>query len=155
MSLNLTDPFSKSRVKSIENVIFLHGFLSSSSFWTETVFPNLTEPIKRDYKLFAIDLLGFGRSPKPRDCFYTLKDHLEMIEKSVICPFELNSFHLVAHSMGCVIAMALAAKYSNCVKSITLVAPVSSKRFLFCRDAKSTFVFLLNVILNKNDFCVT
>ncbi|XP_020534326.1 probable lysophospholipase BODYGUARD 4 isoform X4 [Jatropha curcas] len=51
-------------------------------------------------------------------------DHLEMIEKSVINnPFELKSFHLVAHSMGCIIALALAAKYSNCVKSITLIAP--------------------------------
>ncbi|KAG8649890.1 hypothetical protein MANES_08G151711v8 [Manihot esculenta] len=52
-----------------------------------------------------------------------IRDHLEMIEKSVINPFELKSFHIVAHSMGCIISLALAAKYSNCVKSITLVAP--------------------------------
>jgi pimeloyl-ACP methyl ester carboxylesterase len=108
-----------------ENVIFLHGFLSSSSFWTETVFPNLSETIHHNYRLFAVDLLGFGRSPKPRDCSYTLNNHVEMIEKSVISPFQLDSFHLVAHSMGCIIALALAAKYSNSVKSITLVAPVS------------------------------
>jgi pimeloyl-ACP methyl ester carboxylesterase len=108
-----------------ENVIFLHGFLSSSSFWTETVFPNLSETINHNYRLFAVDLLGFGRSPKPRDCSYTLNNHVETIEKSVISPFQLDSFHLVAHSMGCIIALALAAKYSNSVKSITLVAPVS------------------------------
>lgn len=106
-----------------ENIVFLHGFLSSSLFWTETVFPNLSESAKDDYRLFAVDLLGFGRSPKPSACLYTLRDHVEMIEKSVICPFQLNSFHLVAHSMGCVIALALAAKYSNSVKSVTLIAP--------------------------------
>lgn len=89
------------------------------------MFPNLSEFSNQSYKLFAVDLLGFGRSPKPRDCFYTLKDHLEMIEKSVIVPHEVKSFHLVAHSMGCVIALALAAKYSETVKSVTLVAPVS------------------------------
>ncbi|CAL9024499.1 unnamed protein product [Prunus brigantina] len=111
------------RGKPVENVIFLHGFLCSSSFWTETVFPILSERVNRNYRLFAIDLLGFGRSPKPRDCMYTLKDHLEMIEKSVICPFQLDSFHLVAHSMGCLIAIALAAKHSKLIKSITLVAP--------------------------------
>lgn len=111
--------------KAIENVIFIHGFLSSSSFWTESVFTNLSEHTKQNYRLFAIDLLGFGKSPKPRDCMYTLRDHLQMIEKSVIDPFQLNSFHVVAHSMGCVIAVALAAKYSESVKSITLVAPVS------------------------------
>ncbi|KAL1064187.1 hypothetical protein V6Z11_D13G195100, partial [Gossypium hirsutum] len=60
-----------------ENVIFLHGFLSSSSYWT----------------------------------------------RSVISAYELSSFHLVAHSMGCNIALALAAKYPKFVKSVTLVAP--------------------------------
>lgn len=111
------------RGKPAENVIFLHGFLSSCSFWTETVFPNLSD---HNYRLFAVDLLGFGRSPKPRDCSYTLNNHVQMIEKSVMSPYQLDSFHLVAHSMGCIIALALAAKYSNSVKSITLVAPVSA-----------------------------
>ncbi|XP_043696958.1 probable lysophospholipase BODYGUARD 4 [Telopea speciosissima] len=111
-----------SKGKPAENVIFLHGFLSSSSLWIETVFPNLSEPAKQSYRLFAVDLLGFGRSPKPRDCLYTLKDHLEMIEKSVIDRFQLNSFHLVAHSMGCIIALALAAKYPKSLRSITLIA---------------------------------
>ncbi|KAI6699152.1 hypothetical protein NL676_019271 [Syzygium grande] len=109
--------------KAPENVIFLHGFLSSSSFWTETVFANLSGSARTNYRFFAVDLLGFGRSPKPRDCAYTLKDHLGMIEQSVIIPYELNSFHLVAHSMGCVITLALAAKYTESVKSITLIAP--------------------------------
>ncbi|CAJ2671957.1 unnamed protein product [Trifolium pratense] len=106
-----------------ENVIFLHGFMCSSSFWTETVFPCFSENVNHNYRLIAIDLLGFGKSPKPRDCLYTLKDHVEMIEKSVLQPLHLGTFHLVAHSMGSVIALALAAKYHNCVKSITLVAP--------------------------------
>jgi pimeloyl-ACP methyl ester carboxylesterase len=109
-----------------ENVIFLHGFMCSSSFWTQTLFPCFSENVNHDYRLIAIDLLGFGKSPKPRDCLYTLKDHVEMIEKSVIQPLHLGTFHLVAHSMGSVIALALAAKYHNCVKSITLVAPVST-----------------------------
>lgn len=107
-----------------ENIVFLHGFLSSSSLWTETVFPNLSEDSEHNnYRVFAVDLLGFGRSPKPRNCFYTLKDHIEMIEKCLISPYQLNSFHIVAHSMGCVIALALAAKYSTSVKSIVLIAP--------------------------------
>lgn len=116
---------SRESTAAIENVIFLHGFLSSSSFWTETVFPNLSDHQSNNYRLFAVDLLGFGRSPKPRDKLYTLRDHFEMIEKSVISQFDLKSFHLVAHSMGCIIALALAAKHPSIVRSITLVAPVS------------------------------
>ncbi|KAI4325578.1 hypothetical protein MLD38_030963 [Melastoma candidum] len=110
-------------MKRPENVIFLHGFLSSSSLWTETVFPNLSEEGKANYRLFAVDLLGFGRSPKPHDCLYTLSDHVEAIERSVIHSKGLDSFHLVAHSMGCIIALALATKHSKSVKSITLIAP--------------------------------
>ncbi|XP_006286507.2 probable lysophospholipase BODYGUARD 4 isoform X1 [Capsella rubella] len=105
---------------SFENVIFIHGFMGSSHFWTETVF----EHIKKDrYRLLAVDLLGFGESPKPRDSLYTLRDHVETIDRSVIKPYELDSFHVVAHSMGCLVALALAAKHSNIVKSVTLVAP--------------------------------
>ncbi|KAJ0243740.1 lysophospholipase BODYGUARD 4 [Hirschfeldia incana] len=104
----------------LEDVIFIHGFMGSSYLWTETVF----EHFKEDrYRLFAVDLLGFGESPKPRDSLYTLKDHVEAIERSVVKPYQLGSFHLVAHSMGCLVALALAAKHSTIVKSVTLVAP--------------------------------
>ncbi|KAL4326380.1 hypothetical protein GQ457_11G014760 [Hibiscus cannabinus] len=117
-------PQDEPRRETSENVIFLHGFLSSSSFWTQIVFKHLSEPLKQQmYRLIAVDLLGFGKSPKPNESLYTLKDHVEMIEKSVIFPYELSSFHLVAHSMGCTIALALAAKYPMLVKSVTLVAP--------------------------------
>ncbi|KAK9715874.1 hypothetical protein RND81_06G195700 [Saponaria officinalis] len=109
--------------KMIENVLFLHGFISSSSFWTETVFKSLSEDAQKKYRLIAVDLLGFGRSPKPRDCLYTLNNHVEMIEKSVIFSSGLSSFHLVAHSMGSIIALALAAKHPQSVRSVTLIAP--------------------------------
>lgn len=110
---------------STENVIFLHGFLSSSSFWIETVFPNLSESANSNLRIFAVDLLGFGKSPKPTNCLYTLQEHTEQIEKSVLKTFQLNTFHLVAHSMGCIIAISLAAKHPESVKSMTLTAPVS------------------------------
>ncbi|KAG2273678.1 hypothetical protein Bca52824_056233 [Brassica carinata] len=110
--------------KPVDNVIFIHGFLASSSYWTNTVFKYLPETTeKTNYRFFAVDLLGFGDSPKPRDCRYSLQEHVEMIEKSVILPNNLTSFHVVAHSMGCIVAVALAAKFSGSVKSVALVAP--------------------------------
>ncbi|KAK8591394.1 hypothetical protein V6N13_031440 [Hibiscus sabdariffa] len=134
------------RRETSQNVIFLHGFLSSSSFWTQTVFKHLSEPLKQQmYRLIAVDLLGFGKSPKPNESLYTLKDHVEMIEKSVIFPYELSSFHLVAHSMGCTIALALAAKYPMLVKSVTLVAPA------YFSDAKdgTRSSMVLNTVARK------
>lgn len=74
-----------------------------------------------------------------------MKDHLEKIEESVIRQFGLNSFHLVAHSMGCLIALALAAKYSKSVKTITLVAPVSDS---FVNT--NTFILVVSFNLSFN-----
>ncbi|XP_062187114.1 probable lysophospholipase BODYGUARD 4 isoform X2 [Phragmites australis] len=108
--------------------IFIHGFTSSSSFWAETVFSMLS------CRLFAVDLLGFGKSPKPANCMYRLKDHVEAIERSLVELLDLSSFHLVSHSMGCIIALALAARYPTRVKSITLVAP---PYFLPCEQKAS------------------
>ncbi|KAA8526087.1 hypothetical protein F0562_007813 [Nyssa sinensis] len=106
-----------------EDVLFIHGFISSSAFWTETLFPNFSNSAKSMYRLFAMDLLGFGRSPKPNDSLYTLREHLDMIERSVLEPYEVKSFHIVAHSLGCILALALAVKHPGSVKSLTLLAP--------------------------------
>jgi pimeloyl-ACP methyl ester carboxylesterase len=111
--------------KAKEDVLFVHGFISSSAFWTETLFPNFSNAAKSTYRLFAIDLLGFGRSPKPADSLYTLREHLDMIEQSVLEPYKVESFHIVAHSLGCILALALAVKHPGSVKSLTLLAPVS------------------------------
>ncbi|XP_039123053.1 probable lysophospholipase BODYGUARD 1 [Dioscorea cayenensis subsp. rotundata] len=107
----------------VEDVLFIHGFISSSELWTETVFPNFSEEARSKYRFIAIDLLGFGRSPKPGDSLYTLREHVDMIERSVLEPFKVGSFHIVAHSLGSILAIALAVKYPGAVKSLTLIAP--------------------------------
>ncbi|OVA04742.1 Alpha/beta hydrolase fold-1 [Macleaya cordata] len=109
--------------KAKEDVLFIHGFISSSAFWTETLFPNFSNITKSSYRLLAVDLLGFGRSPKPTDSLYTLRDHIDMIERSVLEPYKVKSFHIVAHSLGCILALALAVKYPGSIKSLTLLAP--------------------------------
>ncbi|KAJ3672503.1 hypothetical protein LUZ60_007224 [Juncus effusus] len=119
--VHVEGPKDESAVK--ENVIFIHGFISSSLFWTETIFPVFTQKTKSSSRLLAVDLLGFGRSPKPEDSLYTLREHVEMIEKSVIEKYKLKSFHIVAHSLGSVLALALAVKYPDAIKSLTLMAP--------------------------------
>ncbi|MBA0835237.1 hypothetical protein Goarm_007529 [Gossypium armourianum] len=111
--------------KAREDVIFIHGFISSSAFWTETLFPNFSDTAKSTYRFLAVDLLGFGRSPKPADSLYTLREHVGMIEKSVLEAYEVKSFHIVAHSLGCILALALAVKHPGSIKSLTLLTPVN------------------------------
>ncbi|KAL0329457.1 UNVERIFIED_CONTAM: putative lysophospholipase BODYGUARD 3 [Sesamum radiatum] len=87
------------------------------------LYPNFSKSAKSKYRLLAVDLLGFGRSPKPADSLYTLREHLEMIERSVLETYNVKSFHIVAHSLGCILALALAVKHPGSIKSLTLLAP--------------------------------
>ena len=57
----------------LPSVLFLHGFLASSAFWTDTVLPHLPPALPT----VAVDLLGFGTSPKPISSQYTVSDHIE------------------------------------------------------------------------------
>ncbi|KAF0907580.1 hypothetical protein E2562_018387 [Oryza meyeriana var. granulata] len=131
--VNQPPPNDGSAQMQSEDAIFIHGFTSSSSFWAETVFRE-SSSILGNCRMFAVDLLGFGKSPKPANCMYRLKDHVEMIERSLIDPMNLSSIHLVSHSMGCIIALALAAQNPGRVRSITLIA---SPYFMACEEKAS------------------
>jgi pimeloyl-ACP methyl ester carboxylesterase len=125
--VHVQSPLPLAESSATEAVVFIHGFISSSVFWTETVFPAFSPGARSKYRMFAVDLLGFGRSPKPAESLYTLREHLEMIERSVLQRYRLTSFHVVAHSLGSVLALALAVKYPDAVKSLTLLAPVRAR----------------------------
>ncbi|KAG6407741.1 hypothetical protein SASPL_130738 [Salvia splendens] len=100
------------------------GLYRRLRFGVETLYPKFSKSTKSKYRLFAMDLLGFGRSPKPTDSLYTLREHLEMIQPSVLVPYDVKSFHIVARSLGCILALALAVSHPSAIKSLTLLAPV-------------------------------
>ncbi|KAH7433786.1 hypothetical protein KP509_07G086300 [Ceratopteris richardii] len=52
-----------------------------------------------------------------------MADQLKKIEDCVLRRYKIESFHLVGHSMGCLVALALAASHVGSVKTITLLAP--------------------------------
>jgi pimeloyl-ACP methyl ester carboxylesterase len=137
-------PAGDDGVATEEDVLFIHGFISSSGFWTQTVLPHVSPEARSRRRLFAVDLLGFGRSPKPADSLYTLREHVEMIERSVIERHGVKSFHIVAHSLGSILALALAVRYPAAVKSLTLVAPV---RVVFSTSSHSACALSVSLSL--------
>lgn len=54
------------------DVIFLHGNLSSSNFWGDSVLPHLSPEFLSRHRVLLPDLLGLGRSPRPHACLYTI-----------------------------------------------------------------------------------
>lgn len=100
------------------------------------MFPKFSAAAKSKYRFFAVDLLGFGKSPRPTDSLYTLREHVEMIEKSVLEAHKVKSFHIVAHSLGCILALAIAVRHRRSVKSVTLLAPVrhTTRQTIYIRN---------------------
>lgn len=99
-----------------EPILLLHGLLSSHSYWDEVAKHIPTNK----YEVIAPDLLGFGQSDKPKDLDYKIDDHVAAIEKAVFDNIK-TPVTLVGHSMGAMIALRLATKYPDRVKSLVLV----------------------------------
>jgi len=100
-------------------ILLLHGFVSSSRYWSKLV-PHLTH---EGYRVITIDLLGFGNAPKPNDIEYTYDDHIDYINRA-ISNLNINKpFVLVGHSMGGLIANRYGQTFPYRVSSLILLNP--------------------------------
>lgn len=97
-------------------VVLLHGFLSSSEYWKQ-----VADISEADHTVVAIDLLGFGQSPKPRKSRYDYDAHIASIEATLEHLGITQPFTLVGHSMGSLIALRYARLYERSVGRLVLV----------------------------------
>ena len=99
-----------------EPVVLIHGFGASSYSWRK-VMPDLA----KEYRVVAIDLFGFGWTERPENGRpFTRDDQVELV-LGVMDALGVDSAHIVGHSYGGAITMALAADHPERVKSMVLV----------------------------------
>ena len=99
-------------------IVLLHGLGSSSANWEA-----LTPLLHGHYHCISIDLLGFGNSPKPQWCGYLMEDHLRSIH-ATLGSLRLNqSFILVGHSLGSLLATRYARDHRKSVNRLVLLSP--------------------------------
>lgn len=105
-------------------VLLLHGNVSSSVFWEETL-----RALPQDFRGLAPDLRGFGDTePLPVDASRGLRDFADDMH-ALVCALELDRVHLVGWSMGGGVAMQYAIDHPERVAGLTLVNPVSPYGF--------------------------
>ena len=85
-------------------LILIHGWMSHRDVWAGTM-----KVLKFSHRCIAIDLLGFGDSPKPEDSDYSIPAQARRVLE-LADALELEDFALIGHSMGAQIALYLAAK---------------------------------------------
>ncbi len=101
-------------------VLFVHGNVSSATFWEETMLA-----LPAGFRAIAPDMRGYGSSEaRPIDATLGLGDMVEDIH-ALVQTLGLGKFHLVGHSMGGGIAMKYAIAYASDLLSLTLVDPMS------------------------------
>jgi pimeloyl-ACP methyl ester carboxylesterase len=100
-------------------VLLLHGSASSSAMWTPVI-----NALKERFRLIAPDLIGYGRTDSwPDEYVFSLDDELQLIEPLI--EHLPGGVHVVAHSYGGVVALALARASRVGVRSLTLIEPVA------------------------------
>ena len=99
-------------------MVLLHGFLENQTMWQDLV-PELSQK----YRVITIDLLGHGKTTVSAPIF-TMEVQAEMVHE-VMKKENITQAHLVGHSMGGYIALALLEKYPKMVKKITLLNSTS------------------------------
>ena len=94
-------------------VVFIHGFGAEIATWRQ-----IAMAIALPNTLLGIDLPGHGGSPDAMSGFTSIAEAVATTLRSLG-----SEFHLVGHSLGAAVAIALSAQNGLTIKSLTLFAP--------------------------------
>jgi len=106
-----------------EPVIFLHGWAGSWRYWLPTM-----RTLSHRFRTYALDLLGFGDSAKPRreaEAAYRLEHQVEIV-RGWMEVMGIPRAHFIGHTLGGMVAIRLALTAPDRVDRILIVGyPVS------------------------------
>lgn len=85
-------------------LLLIHGFPTSSWDWNE-IWPLLDT----QYRLIAVDMLGFGFSDKPSRHAYSLFEQAD-IHEELLRRLGIDEYHILAHDYGDTVAQELIAR---------------------------------------------
>lgn len=95
-------------------LVFLHGWLRSGSDWASQA-----RAFRRRHRVLRVDLRGHGRSPAPRSGYS--RRELAGDVAALLAHLHLSNVVLVAHSMGCGVALDVAVAEPRRVCALALV----------------------------------
>ena len=97
--------------------VYVHGLGGSATNWTD-----LAAQLSPFADGIAVDLPGFGFSEPPPDFDFTLDAHAAVVA-DYIEGLAAGPVHLLGNSMGGAVALLLAARRPELVRTLTLISP--------------------------------
>lgn len=86
-------------------LLLIHGFPTSSWDWHKT-----WETLCSRFQVFALDMIGFGYSDKPKDYTYSLTDQARLHE-TFLLDQHIGAAHLLVHDYGVSVAQEMLASF--------------------------------------------
>lgn len=99
-------------------IILLHGFPESSIMWT----PLLEKAVSEGYRVIAFDQRGYSPGARPKGVTNYQIDHLTHDVIEVANQVGFDTFHLVGHDWGAVVAWNVAMEFPNRLITLTTLA---------------------------------
>ncbi|GAB3492658.1 alpha/beta fold hydrolase [Flexivirga lutea] len=107
---------SYTRAGSGDPLVLIHGIGHQRSAWGDTF-----ELLAEDFDVIAIDLPGFGRSPRPdKPHSYRMDSYVDQLEE-FFAEVGLDRPHVAGNSLGGMFALELAAR--GAVRTATAISP--------------------------------
>ena len=104
------------------SLVFVHGIGAgvSSLMWRRNV-----GALARDFRIYSLDLLGFGLSDKPAATPYSADLYVELIA-DFIREVVKGPAHIVASSLSAAFAVRVADEHKELVDGLVLIAPAAA-----------------------------
>ena len=113
-------------------MVLLHGHSMSGAFY----YRNLDDMVGLGYVVYAVDLLGWGRSDRPKfeaKVNSMLEWYLNALERWRIS-IGLSQFALIGHSLGAYLAYSYSVRFQNRISKLMLICPAAvSKKITLLR----------------------
>lgn len=109
-------------------VVFIHGIGQSGDAWQEVI-----AKLPADLRIISVDLLGFGRSPKPHWPVYSVRLQARAFIATALRMRISGPFILVGHSLGALVSVEITRRYPLLVRSLVLCSPPFYKQDLVAR----------------------
>ncbi len=134
-----------------EPILMLHGNPTWSFYYR-----NLAAEFSRSHRVIVPDHIGCGLSDKPQDYEYTLKQHIDNLEK-LVTHLKLRDIVLIIHDWGGAIGFGLLERHPELVKKIVILntAAYTSEVIAFQINMCRIPVLAEQVIRRLNGFALT
>lgn len=109
-----------------KNIVFVHGLGATKDFWTALISPSPRFPVYDNTVLHTYDLEGHGLTPSHalhRISIASLAADLAGVVLEKADATAQNPVHIIAHGLGCLVALKFAAHNPDLVWRLDLLGP--------------------------------